>query len=164
MNIENKYYPLPQPNEIKKTEKEDAMGAYFMMFASIAIGLPLPIINLIASTIYLFMGNVQKSRFVKFHAYQSLLSQIPITIINVIGVVWFIILVSNNFIFTKEFYTYLIILGISNLIYFIISLYASTKAKQGRFFYFLFFGKIVYHIVFLKKNNENKKITNLPPK
>jgi hypothetical protein len=26
------YYPLPQPAEIPEREKEDAMGAYLMMF------------------------------------------------------------------------------------------------------------------------------------
>jgi len=31
---------LPQPDEIPEREKEDAMGAYLMMFASLAIGSP----------------------------------------------------------------------------------------------------------------------------
>ena len=46
------FHPLQQPDEIPEREKEDAMGAYLMMFAAVAIGLPLPIINLIASIIY----------------------------------------------------------------------------------------------------------------
>ena len=70
------YYPLPQPEEIPEREKEDAMGAYLMMFAAVAIGLPLPIINLIASFIYYYI-NRKKSRFIHFHSLQSLLSQIP---------------------------------------------------------------------------------------
>ncbi|MCH8319303.1 MAG: hypothetical protein IIA88_12580, partial [Bacteroidetes bacterium] len=48
MNSTTKYLPVPQPDEIPTREKEDAMGAYLMMFAAIAAGLPLPIINLIA--------------------------------------------------------------------------------------------------------------------
>ena len=32
------YHPLSQPDELTSREKEDAMGAYLMMFASIEIG------------------------------------------------------------------------------------------------------------------------------
>jgi len=61
------FYPLPQPGEIPEREKEDAMGAYLMMFAAVAIGLPLPVINLIAAIIYYYV-NRKKSRFIHFHA------------------------------------------------------------------------------------------------
>jgi len=43
---------LPQPDEITRREREDAMGAYFMMFAAWGIGLPLPFLNLVAAGIY----------------------------------------------------------------------------------------------------------------
>ena len=42
-----KYHPLPQPDEIEVRVKEDALGAYLMMFATAALGLPLPILNLV---------------------------------------------------------------------------------------------------------------------
>ena len=67
------FYPLPQPEEIAEREKVDAMGAYLMMFAAVAVGLPLPIINLIAAVVYYFV-NRKKSRFIHFHCLQSLLS------------------------------------------------------------------------------------------
>jgi hypothetical protein len=57
------YHPLPQPDDISIREKEDAMGAYLMMFAAHAIGLPLPIISLVAAIIYLYL-NRKTSRFV----------------------------------------------------------------------------------------------------
>jgi len=53
------------------------MGAYLMMFATLAVGLPLPLINLVAAFIYLYI-NRKTSRFVHFHALQSLYSQIPL--------------------------------------------------------------------------------------
>ena len=65
---------LPQPHEIPKREREDAMGAYLMMFAAWGVGLPLPLLNLLAAIIY-FFTNKKTSRFVSFHAYQSLLKQ-----------------------------------------------------------------------------------------
>ena len=45
---------LPQPDEIPKREREDAMGAYLMMFAAWGVGLPLPLLNLVAAIIYFF--------------------------------------------------------------------------------------------------------------
>lgn len=48
------YHPLPQPEEIEVRVREDAMGAYFMMFATTAMGLPLPFLNLVAWTIVNF--------------------------------------------------------------------------------------------------------------
>ncbi|MCH8330385.1 MAG: hypothetical protein IH946_03240, partial [Bacteroidetes bacterium] len=53
---EPKYHPLPQPDDIPTREREDAMGAYLMMFAAVAAGLPLPIINLIAAIIYYYVN------------------------------------------------------------------------------------------------------------
>ncbi len=75
------YYPLEQPEEIETRIREDAMGAYLMMFGALAAGLPLPIINLIAAVVYYYI-NKGKSRFVRFHALQSLYSQIPTTLMN----------------------------------------------------------------------------------
>ncbi len=76
-----KYYPIEQVEDISMRDREDAMGAYLMMFAALAAGLPLPILNLIAAVIYYYV-NKGKSRFVKFHALQSLYSQIPTTLMN----------------------------------------------------------------------------------
>src|SRR6267154_5926913 len=98
------YYPLPQPEEIPEREKEDAMGAYLMMFAAVAIGLPLPINNLIASVIYYYI-NRKKSRFIHFHSLQALLSQIPTTLINWGVVIWGVtIFFREDWFVTQEFW------------------------------------------------------------
>lgn len=68
-----KYMKLPQPHELSEREKEDARGAYLMMFAALATTLPLPIINLIAAIVYYYV-NRKKGRFIHFHCLQSLLS------------------------------------------------------------------------------------------
>ena len=64
------YLPLPQPNELDEREKEDAMGAYFMMFAALASSLPLPIINLIAAVIYYYI-NRKKTGLFTFTVYKA---------------------------------------------------------------------------------------------
>ena len=66
MTNEELYHPVEQPDDIPTRDREDAMGAYLMMFAALAAGLPLPIINLIAALIYYFT-NRAKSRFIEFH-------------------------------------------------------------------------------------------------
>ena len=49
------FVDLPQPDQLAEREKEDGMGAYLMIFAAFAVGLPLPVVNLIAALIYYFI-------------------------------------------------------------------------------------------------------------
>ncbi|MEN8248711.1 MAG: DUF4870 domain-containing protein [Bacteroidota bacterium] len=170
--IESNYHPVPQPDDIPVREREDAMGGYLMMFASIAAGLPLPIINLIAAVIYFYL-NKGKSRFIKFHAYQSLVSQIPTTLINAGLVFWTVRLFfyqSNTFdeVFSigseyEIYWGYLFMVLFANLIYMIFSLVAAFKARKGQFFYFLFFGKMSYHYAYLIRVYDGKQVVNQPP-
>lgn len=177
MNQE-KYHPLPQPNEVSTREREDGMGAYLMMFASLGIGLPLPIINLIAAVIYYFI-NRKKSKFVHFHTLQSLLSQLPTSILNAVGVFWtFSILFRQNDVYIDEtsdfldlfpnmYVGYLIMVFVANLIYLIFSIIAASKAHKGKFYYMLFFGRISYNYVYkvrVAEDLENKADINLPPR
>ncbi|MBW8051575.1 MAG: DUF4870 domain-containing protein [Cytophagales bacterium] len=158
-----KYLPVPQPDEIPEREKEDAMGAYLMMFAAIAAGLPLPIINLIAAIIYYFI-NRSKSLFVHFHSLQSLYSQFPTSILNIGAVFWAIrIYFFQSVELTDLFWGYIGMVFIANLIYFIFSIVACVQARKGRMYYFIFFGKIAFHQVFLDKGTTQKEIVNLPP-
>ncbi|MCO6500931.1 MAG: DUF4870 domain-containing protein [Vicingus serpentipes] len=161
-----KMYDVPQPEDIPLREKEDAMGAYLMMFAALAAGLPLPIINLIAALIYFYV-NKNKSRFVYFHSLQSLYSQIPTTVLNAVLVFWTIGIWFRGYEFNDIYKGYLIATIVANLIYFVFSLIAALKARKGKMYYFLLFGKIAYLQVFTIKNggneNEEKKVVNQPP-
>lgn len=162
--MKTEYHPLPQPDEIDVREKEDAMGAYFMMFASVAIGFPFPIVNLIAAIIYYYL-NRKKSLYVHFHALQSLLSQIPTTVINW-GVIYIVIrLIFYNDTFTDVYMGYVIMAAVVNLLYFIFSVVAAVKARKGKFYYFLFFGTIAYHNVYkIKPEKAEPTTVNKPPK
>jgi len=160
-----KYHPLPQPDQVPTREREDAMGAYLMMFASIAAGLPLPILNLIAATIYYFV-NRSKSRFVEFHSFQSVISQIPVSLINVIAASWFISIIFGNRIpeFPDNFKGYVLMALVVNVLYMGFSIYAAVRARKGRFFYFVFFGKISYQRAYLvKEAKDNQDPVNKPP-
>ncbi|MFC2130655.1 DUF4870 domain-containing protein [Bacteroidota bacterium] len=163
MREDNNFYTLPQPDEISIREREDAMGAYLMMFAAIGAGLPLPVINLIAAIIYYFM-NRHKSLFVRFHVLQSLLSQIPTSLINAIAVFWGVRILFFGVEFTDLYKGYLVLVALANLVYFIFSIIAAVKARRGKFYYFIFFGKYAYLKTFRVSDKQKAPVVNLPPK
>ena len=143
---------LPQPHELSEREKEDAMGAYLMMFASLATSLPLPIVNLIAAVIYYYI-NRKKGRFIHFNCLQSLLSQLPTTLVNWGLLYWGLqIFFFDNYELSDYFYAYLGFSIIANLVYFIFSLVAAVRARKGIFMYFIFFGPYAYQKVYAKRN------------
>ena len=127
-----------------------------MMFASLAAGLPLPLINLVAAVIYYYI-NKKKSRFVRFHILQSLISQIPISILNAGLVGWFIRNMVMDAGFSSAFQGYAIAVVIANIVYFIFSIIAAVKARKGLFYYFLFFGAYSYQKVFKKGGSYDKE-------
>jgi uncharacterized Tic20 family protein len=161
---ETLYHPVPQPDEISIREKEDAMGAYLMMFAAVGAGLPLPIINLIAAVIYYFI-NRSKSRFVNFHSFQAMISQLPTSLLNAAAVFWGIrIIVSDEWKLNNIYIGFVIMVVIANLLYIIFSIIAAVKARKGRFYYFMFFGKIAYHKAFAIRPEHTAVVMNAPPK
>ncbi|MBN1960560.1 MAG: DUF4870 domain-containing protein [Deltaproteobacteria bacterium] len=136
--------PLPQPHELDKREKEDAMAAYLMNFAAWGAGLPLPSLNLIAAGIYYFI-NRKKSRFIGFYCFQAFTSQIPTTLINigVVGIFVDYVIILNRSL-PSFFVPYLIFAVLMNLLYLGVSIYSCTRAAKGRFYYFLIFGRWAY--------------------
>jgi uncharacterized membrane protein len=157
------YHPLPQPDEIDVRVREDAMGAYFMMFATTAMGLPLPILNLVAAIIYYYV-NRDKGRFVRFHTLQSLYSQIPVTLLNSGLVAWTIVNFAKDLDFTGFYWGYLVMTAAADLVYFIFSLVGAVKARKGIFYYFVFFGKVAYHQVYrIRPEQSSTAPLNKPP-
>ena len=142
---------LPQPDEISERDREDAMGAYLMMFASVAVSMPLPIINLIAAIIY-YYSNRKKSKFIHFHCHQSLVSQIPTTVSN-----WVLLFVSiriwlvKDWSFNQNFWYLLAFVVLANLAYIVFSLIAAVSARKGKLYHFLIFGQFSSRVVFSRQ-------------
>ena len=158
------YYPLPQPEEIEIREREDAMGAYLMMFAAIGAGLPFPFLNLLAAVIYYYI-NRGKGRFVHFHLVQSLYSQIPVTLLNSVAVVWVVSTLIGGGEFGSMLTGYLVMVVIANIAYFIFSIVAAIRARNGGFYYFPVFGRLAYQIAFSKRRDDDVYVRpiNQPP-
>ena len=109
---------------------------------------------------------LRRSRFIHFHCLQALLSNIPTTLINWALVIWAV----RNFLydqsFTDVFWAYAIFAGLATLLYFIVSLIAAYRARQGRMYYLLAFGKIAYDTAYRIKPEDNAGHTepiNKPP-
>jgi len=152
ISSESAYVTLPQPDQITEREKEDAMGAYLMMFAAVAVALPLPVVNLIAAIIYYYV-NRSKSRFVHFHSLQSLISQLPTTLLNWGLLYWSIrVWFFNSLEADDYFFGYFLTTVIANLLYLVFSIIGAVQARKGRMYYFLFFGKLSYELVFAKSS------------
>lgn len=160
---------LPQPSEISQKERERSMAAYLMMFVSSTAGVPLPFINLIASILYYYYTR-ETSKFVHFHDLQSLLSQIPVTLVTSATIIWSVYYFFTNIdVFNlssmpsglKALWITTILL---NLLYVIFSIIGAMRAYNGRMYYFPFFGRYAFERVFQKEQAIAKKLDqNTPP-
>lgn len=159
-----RYHPIPQPEDIPIKEREDAMGAYLMMFAAMGAGLPLPIMNLLAAIIYYFVHK-DKPRFVRYHTLHSLLAQVPVTLLNAGLIFWTIKNLIYGYPFTDLFFGYLWTTVLANLLYTIFSIIAAVKARKGRFYYFVFFGRLAFETIYSVKKGEGEGTgpVNRPP-
>ena len=140
-----------------------------MMFAAVAVALPLPVINLVAAIIYYYV-NRRKSRFIHYHSLQSLLSQLPTTLMSWGLLVWGVRIYLLDLNEPNDYFKgYLVATVIANLVYFTFSLVAAVKARKGRMYYFVFFGRVSYETVFSKRrqfryqNEEGERLVNVPP-
>jgi uncharacterized membrane protein len=158
--------PLPQPGDISQREKDDAMASYLMMFASWAVGLPLPLVNLIASVVY-YAVNRKASKFVAFHSLQSLLSQVPVSLLNAGVVGWGIGLLVKGDAGDGlwPFLGYVFFVVAVNILYLVFSIIALVQANKGRFYYMPFFGRISFdrHYGAAAVERERPTWVNRPP-
>jgi uncharacterized membrane protein len=155
---------LPRPDEISSRERDDAMGSYLMMFASLGLGLPLPLFNIIASAIYYFI-NRKTSRFVAFHALQAFLFHIPVSLFNAASLVWIVIVLFGEHFIPTSFFVFCVFTGLLNLAFIIYSLIALVRARRGLFFYIPIFGRLAFDRHYgEKKRRERPERRNEAPR
>jgi uncharacterized membrane protein len=160
--------PVPQPADIGQREKDDAMASYLMMFASWAVGLPLPLVNLVAAVVY-YAVNRKASKFVAFHSLQSLLSQVPVSALNAGVVGWLVGLLVRSSrglaIDWWPFLGYLFFAVALNILYLVFSIVALVHANKGRLYYLPFFGRVAFarHYGAAAAGREKPAWVNRPP-
>lgn len=122
-------------------EKERASNSYLMSLVALVAGLPLPIMNLLAS-IFFYLGNRKSTPFVKWHCTQALLAQLGLFFFNTAGFWWTISIVFDGNEVTNQYIAYIITIVGFNLVEFIFTLYLATQTRKGNHIEMYFFSDI----------------------
>ena len=127
-----------QPEE---SEAEAASSSYLMSLIAIMAGLPLPILNLLATFIF-YVGNRKSTYFVRWHCTQALLSQLSMLFINSYGFWWTVSIIFTEETISNKYIAYLIVAIIFNLIEFITTIYTAIQTRKGIHVEWWFYGTI----------------------
>jgi hypothetical protein len=136
MTIHNKFSYTPNDYELER-----ASNSYLMSLIAIMAGLPLPIINLIAISIFYF-GNRKGTDFVRWHCTQTLLSHIVILVMNCFGYYWTLSIIFGSNEVTNPYIAYMITICAYNLTEFIVTIYTAIQTRKGRHINWWFFGTL----------------------
>ncbi len=126
-------------------ESEKASNSYLMSFVALIAGLPLPVINLIA-TMFFYIGNRNGTYFVRWHCMQALLSQVTLLLMNSVGFWWVILIIFGSKSISNGFIAYLITIVIFNTIEFIMTIYTAIKTRNGIHVEWWFLGNLTNKI------------------
>ena len=130
------------PNEM---EAETASNSYLMSLIAIIVGLPLPIINLIATLIF-FLNNRKGTYFVRWHCTQALLSQLTLVPLNSIGFWWTFSVLFTDRVATNEYFAYLLTVFVFNLLELIATIYTAIQTRKGIHIEWWFHGPLTHKL------------------
>jgi uncharacterized Tic20 family protein len=122
-------------------ESEKASNSYLMSLIAIIAGLPLPIINLIATLIF-YLANRKGTYFVRWHCTQALVSQISLLFMNSFGFWWTISIIFMDEKVTNVYIGYLLTVFIFNVVEFITTIYSAIKTRKGIHVKWWFYGDL----------------------
>ena len=137
------YFNTYKPSE---EEAEKASNGYLMSLVVIIVGLPLPLINLLATFIF-FLMNRKVSVFVKWHCTQALLSQLVLFIFNSVSFWWTISIFLGDRFLSSYYFAYLSIVIVVNIIEMISTIYAAIQTRKGKHVELFFFGPLTNLII-----------------
>lgn len=122
-------------------EAEAASNSYLMSLVAIIAGLPLPIVNLIATLIF-YIGNRKSNYFVRWHCTQALLSQLSMLFINSFGFWWTISIIFTDDTITSKYIAYVFVAILFNLTEFIATIYTAIQTRKGIHVEWWFYGSL----------------------
>jgi hypothetical protein len=122
-------------------EAEKASNSYLMSFIAVIAGLPLPIINLIA-TLAFYLSNKKGTYFVRWHCTQALISQISLLPINSLGFWWTISILFGTETLSNNYFAYIITILIFNITDLIATIYAAITIRKGIHIEWFFYGHL----------------------
>ncbi len=127
---------LPDEHECEK-----ASNSYLMSLIAIMGGFPLPIINLIATSVF-FVANRKGTGFVKWHCTQALLSQLFILPLNSFGFWWTVSIIFGDKQISSNYIAYFLTVFILNLTEFVGTIYTAIATRKGKHVEWWFFGEL----------------------
>jgi len=122
-------------------EAEKASNSYLMSLVALVVGVPLPIINLLA-TFFFFIGNRKGTYFVRWHCMQALLSQGSMLVINSYGFWWTVSIIFTDEVITSRFVAYVIAAACFNLAEFVATIYTAIQTRKGKHVKWFFYGNL----------------------
>jgi len=138
------------PEIIHPTDLEQASNSYLMAIVAVIAGLPLPVINAIASLIY-YAAHRQSSYFVRWHCIQAILAQAIMIPFNSFAFGWAVALITShptisfinlqggyngetdNFIYNPAYFLlYITIIILFNIAEFITVIITAARVRKGK--------------------------------
>ena len=137
-------------NKPSDEDCEKASNSYLMSLVALVAGLPLPIINLIATWAF-YLGNRRASIYVKWHCTQALISQFILLIMNSVSMTWTLsILFGDNHV-NNLYISYIITVVSFNLVEFVVTIYTAIQVRKGRQVEWFFYGSLTNDLLYDKK-------------
>lgn len=133
MNLNNKYFD--------EDSAEKSSNVYLMSLIGVMAGLPLPILNLLATIIF-FVGNKKAQPIVRWHCIQGMLSQFVLFIFNSISFWWTISIIFYKEEISNNYLSYLLFVIILNVVELISTIYTAIKVRKGQHVEWWFYGPI----------------------
>ncbi|MFM2283701.1 MAG: hypothetical protein RL222_1205 [Bacteroidota bacterium] len=126
-------------------EAEKASNSYLMSLIAVIAGLPLPIINLIATLIF-YIGNRKGTYFVRWHCTQALLSQFSMLFMNSAAFWWTVSILFRNESVSNLYISYIFTVLLFNLTEFIGTIYTAIQSRKGIHVEWFFYGRLTHLI------------------
>ena len=122
-----------------ETDLERASNGYLMSLVVLMAGLPLPIINMLA-TLFFFIANRKSNYFVRWHCTQALLAQASLFLMNSTGLYWTLSIIFGDKTVSNTYIAYLITIILFNAVEFFAFMYAAIVVRQGKHVEWFFYG------------------------
>ncbi len=126
------------PNDM---ELEKASNGYLMSLIAVMAGMPLPIVNLLA-TLFFYLGNRKSTWFVRWHCTQTLLSQLTVLVMNSVGFSWTMSIAFGDGVLTNAYVGYMITIFLFNLGEIVITINMAAQTRKGHHIELWFWGTL----------------------
>ncbi len=124
-----------------------------MSLIAVVMGLPMPIINLIATGIF-YLFSRRGTFYVRWHATQAFISQVPLFVLNNILFWWTVRVLFMGHPLSSVYIAYFILVNIYNIVDFYATAVSAVKSRKGISYRWFMYGVLTDMIV--KPSSEDK--------